>query len=252
MAGIVAAQTRLSSVDGQAGELIIAGFPVEEVAAQAGFEELLYLLWNDALPNSEQLAELDAALKAQRALPDATLDLLRACSGAGVEDVDTMDALRMAAATISLGVENDNRSEAIALIARFPTIVAAYWRLLHGQEPVAPRDDLGHAANYLYMLSGETPSAERARGLETYLNTVSDHGLNASTFTARVIISTESDMISAITGAIGALKGPAARRRSRPGAGHGLRDRDGRSRRGGDARQARSRRAADGLRAPRL
>ena len=147
-------------------------------------------------------------MKAQRALPDATLDLLRACSGAGVEDVDTMDALRMAAATISLGVENDNRSEAIALIARFPTIVAAYWRLLHGQEPVAPRDDLGHAANYLYMLSGEAPSAERARGLETYLNTVSDHGLNASTFAARVIISTESDMISAITGAIGALKGP--------------------------------------------
>ncbi len=208
LAGIVAAQTRLSSVDGQAGELIIAGFPVEEVAAQASFEELLYLLWHDALPNSEQLGQLDAALKAQRALPDATLDLLRACSGAGVEDVDTMDALRMAAATISLGVENDNRSEAIALIARFPTIVAAYWRLLHGQEPVAPRDDLGHAANYLYMLSGEAPSAERARGLETYLNTVSDHGLNASTFAARVIISTESDMISAITGAIGALKGP--------------------------------------------
>lgn len=207
LAGIVAAQTRLTSVDGQAGELIIAGFPVEEIAARASFEELLYLLWHDALPTAEQLAELDAALKSQRALPEATLALLRAAAGAG-DDVDTMDALRMAAATISLGVENNNRAEATALVARFPTIVAAYWRLLHGQEPVAPRDDLGHAANYLYMLSGDVPSAERARGLETYLNTVSDHGLNASTFTARVIISTESDMISAITGAVGALKGP--------------------------------------------
>ena len=112
------------------------------------------------------------------------------------------------AATISLGVENNNRAEAIALVARCPTMVAAYWRLLAGKDPVAPRDDLRHAANYLYMLSGEVPSADRARELETYLNAVSDHGLNASTFTARVIISTESDMISAITGAIGALKGP--------------------------------------------
>jgi len=205
LAGIIAAQTRLSSVDGQAGELIIAGFPVEEIAAQASFEELLYLLWHDRLPTTQQLHELDTALKAQRALPEATLALLRAAAAAGA---DTMDALRMAAATVSLGVANDNRAQATALVARFPTIVAAYWRLLAGQEPVAPRDDLAHAANYLYMLSGEAPGAERARGLETYLNTVSDHGLNASTFTARVIISTESDMVSAITGAIGALKGP--------------------------------------------
>lgn len=208
--GIVAAQTRLSSVDGKAGELIIAGFPVEELAGKASFEEVVYLLWNDALPNQEQLAAFKHQLAQQRALPQATIDLLRA---AAADQADVMDALRMGASTLSLeladqpGLDALHR-DAVALVTRFPTIVATYWRLLHNQEPVAPRDDLSLAANYLYTLSGEEPSAERVRGLETYLNTVSDHGLNASTFTARVIISTESDMISAITGAIGALKGP--------------------------------------------
>ena len=112
----------------------------------------------------------------------------------------------MEAATIS-NIAAAQR-EAIILAAKFPTIVAAYKRLLHGQKPLAPCADLGHAANFLYMLSGERPSAERTRSLEIYLNTVSDHGLNAFTFAARVIISTQSDMISAVTGAIGALKGP--------------------------------------------
>ena len=90
----------------------------------------------------------------------------------------------------------------------FPTIVAEYWRLQRGEEPIEPREDLGYAANYLYMLTGTEPHEELVRGLETYLNTVVDHGLNASTFTARVITSTGSDLVSAITGAIGALKGP--------------------------------------------
>ena len=112
----------------------------------------------------------------------------------------------MEAATIS-NIAAAQR-EAIILAAKFPTIVAAYNRLLHDQETLAPRADLGHAANFLYMLSGQSPGAERTRSLETYLNTVSDHGLNASTFAARVIISTQSDMISAVTGAVGALKGP--------------------------------------------
>jgi citrate synthase len=94
------------------------------------------------------------------------------------------------------------------MVARVPTIVASYWRLQHGEEPFAPRTDLGHAANFLYMLNGEVPGPERVRGLETYLNTVIDHGLNASTFTARVITSTGSDLVSAVVGAVGALKGP--------------------------------------------
>ncbi len=204
--GVVAAQTRLSSVDGEAGELVIAGFPLEEIAGKATFEEMLYLLWNDALPNTRELTEFRAALAARRPIPKATMDLLRAAAAANVQ---TMDALRMAASTLSIGGEgNDAHDDALKLAAAFPTIVASYWRLLNNQVLVEPRTDLGHAANYLYMLTGKEPSAEFTRGMETYLNTVTDHGLNASTFTARVIISTGSDMISAIVGALGALKGP--------------------------------------------
>ncbi|MGH7598534.1 MAG: citrate synthase [bacterium] len=208
--GIVAAQTRLSRVDGQAGELIIAGFRVEELAGNASFEETVYLLWHDELPNAGQLTAFRQELAAQRELPQAALDLLRAAT---TKNVPVMDALRMATASLSLEATAistiaEAQRDAIILAAKFPTIVAAYKRLLHGREPLLPRADLGHAANFLYMLSGERPSEERTRSLETYLNTVSDHGLNASTFAARVIISTQSDMISAVTGAVGALKGP--------------------------------------------
>jgi citrate synthase len=126
------------------------------------------------------------------------LDLLRAVAA---EKVPVMDALRMAAGTVSPGTDEE---EALALVARLPTIVAAYSRMLEGEEPVDPDPELGHAANYLYMLTGEVPGAEFTRALETYLNTVSDHGMNASTFAARVIVATRSDFV----GAIGALKGP--------------------------------------------
>ena len=209
--GVMAAETRLSSVDGEAGELIIAGFPVDELASRASFEETVFLLWHDALPDSEQLESFREALAARRALPAAALDLLRA--GAS-QEAPTMDALRMAAGTVSLGVhdgaatEDRYYAEALTLVACLPTIVAAYWRLLDGEEPVAPDPELGHAANYLYMLTGERPSAEFVRALETYLNAVVDHGMNASTFAARVIVSTRSDVESAVVGAIGALKGP--------------------------------------------
>jgi citrate synthase len=205
--GVVAAETRLSSVDGQKGELIIGGYPVEELASQASFEEVCYLLWHDAdLPNTAELELFKRELAELRTLPTATQHLLEEAAG---HKVQTMDALRMASGTLDLDLgETDDPQRAKALTARIPTAVAAYWRLLNGQQPVAPRRNLGHAANYLYMLTGEEPSAARVRGLETYLNTVSDHGLNASTFAARVIIATQSDMVSAIVGAIGALKGP--------------------------------------------
>src|ERR687889_1443642 len=209
--GVVAAETSLSSVDGKAGELIIAGFPVEELASRANFEETVYLLWHNALPDAEQLTTFKEALSVRRPLPRATLDLLRTAAS---ERALTMDALRMAAGTISLGTPDNAPSEAgfygdaLALVARFPTIVATYWRLLKEKEPVAPDPELGHAANYLYMLTGKPPSAEYVRALETYLNTVVDHGLNASTFVARAIVSTRSDVVSAVVGAIGSLKGP--------------------------------------------
>jgi len=204
--GIVAAETKLSSVDGQRGELIIGGFPVEELASHASHEEVIYLLWHGRLPNELELTNFKQALAARRSLPEATLQLLRAVAAARAP---VMDALRMAAGTLSLGLEEDNNDQtALALVARFPTVVAAYRRLQQGEEPIEPDSALGHAANYLYMLTGERPGQAQTRGLETYLNTVSDHGLNASTFTARVIISTDSDLVSAVVGAIGALKGP--------------------------------------------
>ncbi len=204
LAGVIAAQTRLSHVDGQLGELIISGYPVAELAQQAFFEEVVYLLWYDRLPNQDELVTFTSELTAQRSLPQATLALLEAIAA---ENVPPMDALRMAAGTLSLGLV-DERQAALALVARLPTIVAAYWRLRNGRSPLAPNPALSHAANYLYMLTGDIPAMALTRGLETYLNTVVDHGLNASTFAARVIIATNSDMVSAVTGAIGALKGP--------------------------------------------
>ncbi|MBV8545232.1 MAG: citrate synthase/methylcitrate synthase [Acidobacteria bacterium] len=203
--GIIAAETSLSMVDGTAGELIIAGFPVAELAMNATFEETAFLLWYGELPDAQELSAFRTDLARRRELPAVAYELLHSAASEGT---DSMDALRMAAGTVSLRGATTDDHAARNLLAAFPTIVAAYWRLSNARDPIAPRNDLGHAANFLYMLSGETPSDERVRGLETYLNTVVDHGLNASTFTARVIASTNSDLVSAITGAIGALKGP--------------------------------------------
>jgi citrate synthase len=200
LADVVAATTALSDVDGDRGELIIGGFPVGELAAQATFEETTWLLWRGALPSQSELDGFRSQLAGARALADGTLAILRECAR---NRLDAMDALRIAAGTISLV-----SGQPQVIVAQLPSIVAAYWRLRNGLEPLAPRADLGHAANALYMLNGSVPDEERVRGLETYLNTVIDHGLNASTFTARVIISTGSDLVSAIVGAIGALKGP--------------------------------------------
>jgi citrate synthase len=200
--GVVAAETRLSGVDGEAGELILAGFPVEELAGHASFEETVYLLWHGSLPDAGQLAAFREELAGRRTLPPATMELLRTVAAEGLP---AMDALRMAAGTVMPGASDE---EATALVARMPTIVAAYGRMLEGEEPVEPDPELGHAANFLYMLTGEVPGEEFARALETYLNTASDHGMNASTFAARVIVSTRSDVVSAVVGAIGALKGP--------------------------------------------
>lgn len=190
--GIVAAETRLSMVDGERGELVIGGFRVEELASWS-FEDTVELLWAAAGFHGRPVTA---------ALPAHTETLLR---HAAQDRVPPMDALRMAAGTLRA---DDDDAAAKLLVGTFPTIVAAYSRLLRDDEPIAPRPDLGIAANYLYMLGGTEPHAELVRGMETYLNTVVDHGLNASTFTARVIASTGSDLVSAITGAVGALKGP--------------------------------------------
>lgn len=191
---MVAAATRLSMVDGERGELVIAGHRLEQLSGWP-FEHVVAALWDAAGINAHE--RIVAA-----PVPPATLALLR---NAAERDADPMDALRMATGTLS---GTDDLAAARTLIGTAPAIVAAYARLLRGQQTIAPRADLGLAANFLYMLNGVEPHPELVRGLDTYLATVSDHGFNASTFTARVIASTGSDFVSAATGAIGALKGP--------------------------------------------
>jgi citrate synthase len=203
--GVVATATRLSDVDGEAGRLTIVGYAVEDLAPYATFEEVAYLLLHGRLPEPSERVRFGRELAGRRPLSRAAMAIIREAAAA---KVPPMDALRMAASILSLGREAEPLGDAMTAIASFPTIVGAYWRALAGQAPVAVRSDLPHAAHYLHQLFGAEPSAERARGLETYLNTVCDHGLNASTFAARVIVSTRSDVISGITGAVGALKGP--------------------------------------------
>lgn len=207
--GVVVTTTRLSSVDGDRGELVIAGYPVEELAPNATFEQVVFLLWNDRLPDADEERALRRELARWRALPEPTIDLLRR---AAAMKVDPMDALRMALGSLfpvgDEATEDGWRRTATMLVARTASAAATYGRLIGGGEPVEPRPDLGHAASYLHMLTGTEPDPARTRALETYLNTVVDHGLNASTFTARVITSTNSDLVSAIVGAVGALKGP--------------------------------------------
>lgn len=214
--GVVAAETRISDVNGQAGELIIGGYFLEEIAGKASFEEIAFALWNlgigkgPELPNRDQLQNLQRELAAHREIPEAAHYLIQQARNA-----PPMDTLRMVSAMLSLddpriqdeSIEQNLRRSKI-LTARMPTIIAAHDRARRGLKPVAPNPVLGHAANFLYMVHGEESSQEAARALDTYWTTVIDHGMNASTFAARVIASTQSDMYSAITGAIGALKGP--------------------------------------------
>ena len=208
--GVVAAQTRLSHVDGQAGELIIGGYQLKELAGRVSFEEAAHLLWCGALPSRDELAALRREMSSVRSLPDETMRVVRAAA-----KTPPIDALRMACATLSLDLPNPDDIAPAAdlraaklLTARFPTVVAAQARLAAGKEPIAPRAELSLAANFLYMVHGKEPDPAAARAIDTYWVTVIDHGMNASTFTARVIASTRSDMVSAVTGAIGALKGP--------------------------------------------
>lgn len=214
--GVVAGATRISHVDGQAGELIIGGYSLEEIAGRATYEEVAYLLWNIALGRSSDLpdAETIAALKNEvvpyRKVPQMAISVLQAARTS-----PPMDALRMATGILSLDDANptdesleSNVLRGKVLTARIPVIIAAHDRIRRNLDPIEPDLSLDRASNFLYMIQGQKASPEAARALDTYWTTVIDHGMNASTFTARVIASTQSDMYSAITGAIGALKGP--------------------------------------------
>jgi citrate synthase len=209
--GVVVARTELSDVNGQLGKLTVRGYDIEELAGHATFEEMAYLLWHGRLPNRRELQRFARELAGYRALPPET----RAATELAARRMGPMDALRFAVASLTADDEHpDDRSpeaelaRAGKLLARIPVIVGLYQRLRTGQPVVEAREELSIAGNYLYQLTGEDPGAAEIKGLDTYLVTVADHGMNASTFTARVIASTASDMVSAVTGALGALKGP--------------------------------------------
>ncbi len=204
--GIVAATTAISKVDGTAGRLIYRGYDIHALARTTTFEEVVHLLWYGHLPNQQELSDLRAKFVAESTIPDLVMQIIRALPA----KTEPMDALRTAvSAWGALNISGKPTLEqAIASTARFPLFLATFNRLRHGQEPVAPRPELGHAANYLYMLTGEIPKEEHVRGLNSYLVLLADHGMNASTFTARIVASTESDIVSSLVAAIGALKGP--------------------------------------------
>jgi citrate synthase len=200
--GVVVAETAISDSNGEAGTLTIRGYPIEELAERASYEEAVWLVWNGSRPDEAQREELKTQLAGMRMLEPITSQVLHAAATAGTSPID---ALRMAAGTIA---SHEDRVDAKSLLAKFATIVATGERLRSGLKPLEPRPDLGHAANFLWMLTGIEPTPEQVRALTTYWITVIDNGLNASTFTARVIASTGSDLVSACTGAIGSLKGP--------------------------------------------
>lgn len=200
------AETGLSDIDSETGELRIQGFPIEDLAENASYEEAAWLLFDGRLPTDEELTEFTDELAAARGLSTEVHRLIRAGAEAGAS---AMDVLRMSLAAGSLGFDGEDVLLASQrVVATCPTIVAAYWRQRQGEAPVQPRGDLTHTANFLYMLSGEEPEESTVEGLETYLTAIIEHGLNPSTFAARIVGSTGSDPFSAATGAVGTLKGP--------------------------------------------
>jgi len=204
--GVVAATTAISKVDGTAGQLIYRGYDIHQLARSTTFEEVVHLLWFGHLPNQKELADLHAKFAAERSIPDLVMQIICALPAR----TEPMDALRTAiSAWGAISVSGKPTIEqAIAVTARLPLLLAAFNRHRHGQEPLESQSELGHAANYLYLLTGQVPKEEHVRGLNSYLVLLADHGMNASTFTSRIVASTESDIVSSLVAALGALKGP--------------------------------------------
>jgi citrate synthase len=210
--GIIANSTALSDVLGEEGTLIYAGYNINELAGKVSYEEVVYLLWHGELPNKAQLEALHQELGSERELPQGIIDFLKAAPG----DANPMDVIRTAVSMLGLydkvpTGEIDpvkNRHRAVSITAKVGVIAAYYHRARLGRDLPPVRKDLGEAAHFLYLLNGEVPTAEAAKTLDVAYVLHADHGMNASTFSARVTIATLSDIYSAVTSAIGTLKGP--------------------------------------------
>jgi citrate synthase len=211
LADVVAAQTALSDIDGKLGKLWYVGYDIHDLARYSTFEETSFLLHNQRLPDRDELEALSERLVEERELDEFTSGLMSTLA-----EVSSPMSMLRTAVSASSGYDPDgwdqsteaNERKAMRLIARFPTMIAAFHRLRSEQDVVAPNPKLPHAANFLFMLLGEEPDEEAARAFDICLVLHADHTMNASTFVARVIASTLSDMHSAVTGAIAALKGP--------------------------------------------
>jgi citrate synthase len=203
--------TTISRIDGQRGELIYRGYDIRELADKASFEEVAYLLWHDDLPERAQLDAFHAELAPNFPVPEPVFDAFRGMPRA----VHPMHAIRTAVSMLGAldpdaeGVDDANvRRIGLKLLAQFATFTAAYERIRNGKEPVAPDPELSIAANFLYMLTGERPTPAATRVMDVALVLHAEHGSNASAFVARATASTLTDVYSAITAAVGALKGP--------------------------------------------
>ena len=210
--GVIFTETYLSAIDGNAGLLSYCGYDINDLAASASYEETAFLLWYQRLPADNELEMLSDWLRANRRLPKVVWGIMHSLP----EQATPMEALRTIASTLSMfdrscihEIEGGSSlCRAVSLTSKLPTIIASFDRLRRDRPPIEPSVDLGHAANLLYMLSGQEPDPEAARALETYFVLLADHGMNASTFSARVTASTLGDVFSSVVTALGTLKGP--------------------------------------------
>lgn len=211
LAGVVADSTTVSKVDPDSNSLLYRGYPVQELAAQKSFEEVAYLLWHGELPNDAELAGFEVAERSLRRLDHSVRRVIDEIP----TSADPMDVMRTAVSVIGAtdlstpdSSVDANLAKSLRLFAQLPAIVAYDQRRRHGLELVEPRDDLGYSANFLYMTFAEVPELTVVEAFDVSMIMYAEHSFNASTFAARVITSTLSDLYSAVTGAVGALKGP--------------------------------------------
>lgn len=204
--GVAVAESQISCVNGEKGELIYRGQWAERIVADHTYEDIVYLLWRGRLPSKDESSEFRAKLAGKRQVPDYVKKIIDTLP----KDMPVMSVLRTAVSALMLPGSSwpPIEEQAVELVAKIPTIITYYYNTSHDKPAINPNPQLSHVENYLYMLQGSKPKESHARAVETYLMLSADHDMNASTFTARVVTSTQADFVSAVTAAIGALIGP--------------------------------------------